>query len=332
LAKTVQMLLDNHGRQISYLRLAVTDRCNLRCFYCMPHEGIDFLPKTHLLSFEEMLQLIEILAQMGISKIRITGGEPFVRKELMTFLWKVASIEGIKTINLTTNGVLTAPYLPELKQLGISSINLSLDSLDRKRFFEMTRRDELHNVLKTFDAILDHEIPLKINSVLMAGKNEEDIFSLVELARNHPIGVRFIEEMPFNGEGHKPEYFMSYTKIIDTIRSRHASLYKIDDEPNSTSYNYKIDHFQGTIGVIAAFSRTFCGTCNRLRITPTGDFKTCLYDDGRMNLRDMLRSGMTPENIKEKLQEAILHRAKDGFEAEASRQNRVSESMTTIGG
>jgi cyclic pyranopterin phosphate synthase len=298
----------------------------------MPHEGIDFLPKTHLLSFEEMLRLIEILAEMGVSKVRITGGEPFVRKELMAFLWKISEIEGIQKINLTTNGVLTAPYIPELKQLGISSINLSLDSLDRKRFFEMTRRDELPNVLKTFDTILENDIPLKINSVMMAGKNEEDIFSLVDLAKKHPIGVRFIEEMPFNGEGEKPEYFMSYKKIIETIKTKYPTLYKIDDETNSTSYNYKIDGFEGTIGVIAAFSRTFCGTCNRLRITPTGDFKTCLYADSEMNLRDMLRAGLSNEDIKEKLQESILHRAKDGFEAEKARKTSVSESMTTIGG
>jgi molybdenum cofactor biosynthesis protein A len=325
------LLIDNHGRPINYLRLAVTDRCNLRCFYCMPHEGIDFLPKTHLLSFEEMLRLISLLAEMGISKVRITGGEPFVRKELMAFLWKISEIEGIQKINLTTNGVLTAPYVPELKQLGISSINLSLDSLDRKRFFEMTRRDELPNVLKTFDAILENDIPLKINSVMMAGKNEEDIFGLVDLAKNHPVGVRFIEEMPFNGEGEKPEYFMSYKKIIETIKAKHPTLYKITDEANSTSYNYKIEGFKGTIGVIAAFSRTFCGTCNRLRITPTGDFKTCLYADSEMNLRDMLRAGLSNQEIKEKLQNSILHRAKDGFEAEANRKDAISESMTTIG-
>jgi molybdenum cofactor biosynthesis protein A len=326
------LLTDNHGRPINYLRLAVTDRCNLRCFYCMPHEGIDFLPKTHLLSFEEMLRLISILAEMGISKVRITGGEPFVRKDLMAFLWKISEIEGITKINLTTNGVLTAPYVSELKQLGISSINLSLDSLDRRRFYEMTRRDELPNVLKTFDAILEKDIPLKINSVMMAGKNEEDIFGLVDLAKNHPVGVRFIEEMPFNGEGEKPEYFMSYKKIIETIKAKYPSLYKITDEANSTSYNYKIEGFAGTIGVIAAFSRTFCGTCNRLRITPTGDFKTCLYADSEMNLRDMLRAGMSNEQIKIELQESISHRAKDGFEAENSRKSSVSESMTTIGG
>jgi molybdenum cofactor biosynthesis protein A len=326
------MLIDNHNRPINYVRLAVTDRCNLRCFYCMPHEGIAFLPKTHLLSFEEMHRLVKILAEMGVNKVRITGGEPFVRKDLMAFLWKISEIPGINKINLTTNGVLTAPFVPELKKLGVASINLSLDSLDRARFFEMTRRDELPNVLKTFDAILANDIPLKINSVMMAGKNEEDIFGLVELARKHPIGVRFIEEMPFNGEGEKPNYFMSYLKIIEKITSRYPDIYKIKDEPNSTSYNYQIPGFLGSIGVIAAFSRTFCGTCNRIRITPTGDYKTCLYDDGIMNLRDMLRAGLNDDELKLKIQNSLQNRSKDGFEAESLRKTAITESMTTIGG
>jgi molybdenum cofactor biosynthesis protein A len=326
------MLIDNHSRPINYVRLAVTDRCNLRCFYCMPHEGIEFLPKTHLLSFEEMYRLVRILAEMGVNKVRITGGEPFVRKDLMAFLWKISEIPEINKINLTTNGVLTAPFVPELKKLGVTSINLSLDSLDRARFFEMTRRDELPNVLKTFDAILANDIPLKINSVMMAGKNEEDIFGLVELARKHPIGVRFIEEMPFNGEGEKPDYFMSYLKIIEKITSRYPDIYKIKDEPNSTSYNYQIPGFLGSIGVIAAFSRTFCGTCNRIRITPTGDYKTCLYDDGIMNLRDMLRDGLSDDELKLKIKNSLQNRSKDGFEAESLRKTAITESMTTIGG
>ncbi len=326
------MLIDNHGRPVNYLRLAVTDRCNLRCFYCMPNEGIAFLPKNNLLSFEEMYRLVSLLAEMGVSKVRITGGEPFVRKELMSFLWQISKIKGIEKINLTTNGVLTTPHIPELKKLGISSINLSLDSLERKRFYEMTRRDELPNVLKTFDAILKNNIPLKINSVMMAGKNEEDIFSLVELAREHPVGIRFIEEMPFNGEGEKLAYFMSYKEIMAKISSKYPTIEKIEDEPFSTSYNYKIKDFKGTVGVIAAFSRTFCGTCNRLRITPTGDFKTCLYDDGVMNVRDMLRSGMSNLEVQKQIQFAIGRRAKDGFEAESQRKTKISESMTTIGG
>jgi molybdenum cofactor biosynthesis protein A len=326
------MLIDNHGRPINYLRLAVTDRCNLRCFYCMPHEGIDFLPKPHLLSYEEMLRIVRVLAEMGVSKVRITGGEPFVRKDLMRFLWQLSEIEGIKKINITTNGVLTAPLVPELKKIGINSVNLSLDSLDRQRFYEMTRRDELPKVLDTLDALLKHEIPVKINSVIMAQKNDEDILSMVELARNQDIAVRFIEEMPFNGEGLKLENFMSYRRIIEKIQTKYPDLYKIEDEPNSTSYNYKIPNFKGSIGVIAAFSRTFCGTCNRIRITPTGVFKTCLYDEGVMNVRDLMRSELSDSELKNHIYNSLQNRAKDGFEAESKRNTVVRESMTTIGG
>jgi molybdenum cofactor biosynthesis protein A len=326
------MLIDNHGRPINYLRLAVTDRCNLRCFYCMPHEGIDFLPKPHLLSYEEMLRIVRVLAEMGICKVRITGGEPFVRRDLMPFLRELSKIEGINKINLTTNGVLTAPHVPELKEIGINSVNLSLDSLDRKRFHEMTRRDELPKVLDTLDALLKNNIQVKINSVIMAQKNDEDILSMIELTRNEDIALRFIEEMPFNGEGLKLENFMSYRRIIEKIQSKYPDLYKIEDEPNSTSYNYKIPNFKGSIGVIAAYSRTFCGTCNRIRITPTGVFKTCLYDEGVMNVRDLMRSDLSDSELKNHIYNALQNRSKDGFEAESRRNTVVRESMTTIGG
>jgi molybdenum cofactor biosynthesis protein A len=327
-----QMLIDNHGRPINYVRLAVTDRCNLRCFYCMPHEGIEFLPKPHLLSYEEMLRLVSLLAELGINKVRITGGEPFVKRDLMKFLWKLSEIEGITKINITTNGVLTAPFVPELKMMGINSVNLSLDSLDRQRFYEMTRRDELPKVLETLDALLENEIPVKINSVVMAEKNDEDILSLVELSRNNSISVRFIEEMPFNGEGLKLENFMSYKKIMEKIKNVYPDIQKLPDEATSTSYNYQIPNFKGSVGVIAAYSRTFCGTCNRIRVTPTGSFKTCLYDEGVFNIRDFMREGKSDFDIKELIINALQHRAKDGFEAEKNRKNIVTESMTTIGG
>lgn len=326
------MLIDNHGRPITYLRLAVTDRCNLRCFYCMPEEGISFLPKPHLLTFEEMLRMVRMMAELGIKKVRITGGEPFVRKELMSFLRSLVAIPGIEKVNITTNGVLTEPLIPELKILGISSINLSLDTLDRERFKEMTRRDELPNVLRTLDALLEHEIDTKINAVVMAGKNDQDILPLVSLAKEMPISVRFIEEMPFNGSGLNEAAFMSYHKIIDIIKEAHPSLAKLKDEASSTSYNYGIDNFAGSVGVIAAYSRTFCGTCNRIRVTPTGTLKTCLYDDGVLNIRDLLRSNSDNGEIKEILTKAFTNRHKDGFEAEANRKSIVTESMTTIGG
>lgn len=329
------MLIDNHGRPINYLRLAVTDRCNLRCFYCMPQEGIQYLPKPHLLSYEEMIRLVTILSEMGVNKVRITGGEPFLRRDIMPFLWKLSEIEGITKINVTTNGVLTAPLVPELKKLGVSSVNLSLDSLDPQRFFEITRRDEFHKVSQTLEALLAHDIPVKINTVVMSGKNDEDILSMVELAREQNVSVRFIEEMPFNGAGLRPEQiqdFWSYGRIMDLIRSVYPEIYRLHDEPNSTSYNYQIPNFKGTIGVIAAFSRTFCGTCNRIRVTPTGGFKTCLYDDGVFNVRDMMRQKLSDEQIKLLISQALQNRALDGFEAERNRKNLVSESMTTIGG
>lgn len=326
------MLLDNHGRPINYLRLAVTDRCNLRCFYCMPEEGINFLPKPHLLTFEEMLRMARVMAELGISKVRITGGEPFVRKDMMSFLKELSKINGIKDIHITTNGVLTAPLIPELKSIGIKSVNLSLDTLDRERFLEMTRRDELPKVLETLDQLIAHNISTKINAVVMAGKNDQDILPLVALSQNLPIGVRFIEEMPFNGSGINKDAFMSYQRILDVIRAEHASLNKIVDGPNSTSYNYKINGFKGSVGVIAAFSRTFCGTCNRIRVTPTGTLKTCLYDDGVLNLRDLMRREQDDEIVKNHLKQAFTNRAKDGFEAEANRSSAVTESMTTIGG
>lgn len=329
------MLYDNHGRVINYVRLAVTDRCNLRCFYCMPEEGIKFLHKSSILSYEEMVRLITILSEMGIEKVRLTGGEPFVRRDIMDFIRQIASLEKVKKIALTTNGTLTAPHVKDFKSLKINSVNLSLDSLDEKRFFEVTRRDEFKNVMKTLDELLKHDVETKINSVVMQGKNEKDILPMVEMARNTPLSIRFIEEMPFNGTGqHHQDWAWNHKKIIDHIREAHPSLEKIPDEPHSTSFNYRIEGFKGSIGVIAAYTRSFCGTCNRIRITPQGLLKTCLYDSGVFNIRDLMRAEATDNDIKTAFLEAIGNRAKNGFEAEQQRfmGAPVTESMTTIGG
>ncbi len=331
----INMLYDNHGRLINYVRLAVTDRCNLRCFYCMPEEGIKFLHKNSILSYEEMVRLITLLSEMGIEKVRLTGGEPFVRRDIMDFIKSIAALENIKKIALTTNGTLTSPHVKDFKNLKISSVNLSLDSLDPKRFFEVTRRDEFHNVMKTLDELLKHGIETKINSVVIQDKNDKDILPMVEMARNAPLSIRFIEEMPFNGTGnHHDAWIWNHKKIIEHIKEVHPSLEKIPDEPHSTSFNYKIDGFKGTIGVIAAYSRSFCGTCNRIRLTPQGLLKTCLYDSGVFNVRDLMRAGATDNDIKTAFLEAIGHRAKNGFEAEQQRfmGAPVTESMTTIGG
>ena len=329
------MLYDNHGRLINYVRLAVTDRCNLRCFYCMPEEGIKFLHKTAILSYEEMVRLITILSEMGIEKVRLTGGEPFVRRDIMDFIKSIAALDKIKKIALTTNGTLTAPHVKDFKNLKITSVNLSLDSLDPKRFFEVTRRDEFHHVMQTLEELLKYDIDTKINAVVIQGKNDQDILKMVEMARHDPLSIRFIEEMPFNGTGHHhKDWIWNHKHIIDHIRAAHPSLTKLPDPPHSTSFNYTIDGFKGTIGVIAAYTRSFCGTCNRIRITPQGLLKTCLYDSGVFNVRDLMREGATDGDIKTAFLEAIGNRAKNGFEAEKNRfmGAAVTESMTTIGG
>jgi molybdenum cofactor biosynthesis protein A len=328
-------LFDNHGRPITYLRLAVTDRCNLRCFYCMPEEGIKYLPKKELLTFEEIERLITLAASMGISKIRLTGGEPFVRTDLMNLIRKIVTINGIKDVHLTTNGILTSPHIQELKSLGIASVNLSLDTLDRERFKIITRRDEFEKTWDTLLQLIKHDIPVKINAVVMDGKNIDDILPMVEMTKSHPVSVRFIEEMPFNGgESHYDALPWTYRKIVAHIQENYPSLIKIQDEAHSTSYNYQVPGYKGNVGVIAAFSRTFCGTCNRIRVTAQGVLKTCLYDDGVLNIKTLMREGRTDEEIKTELIKAFGNRPKDGFEAEERRNSGapVMESMSTIGG
>ena len=328
-------LTDNHGRAINYLRLAVTDRCNLRCFYCMPGEGINWLQRSELMSYEEMLRISRVLVGMGIDKIRITGGEPFVRRDLMDFLTALSATPGLQKIAVTTNGVLTAPYLPELKKLGINTFNLSLDTLDRNRFFSMTRRDELPAVLNTLDALLSHDMDIRINAVVMENRNIQDILNLVELARDLPVGVRFIEEMPFNGSDHQYKGLSwDHVRILTFIREAYPGIKKIPDPQFSTSMNYMIPGFKGNIGIIAAYTRSFCGTCNRVRITPQGMLKTCLYDDGVLNVRDLMRADNTDDQLTGALLDAINHRANNGWEAESKRLKPVAEheSMATIGG
>ncbi|WP_262714173.1 GTP 3',8-cyclase MoaA [Mucilaginibacter rubeus] len=317
------------------MRLAVTDRCNLRCFYCMPEHGLDWLSRTELMTNEEMLQICSLLVKMGIEKIRITGGEPFVRKDIVQLLTGISGLNGLKELGLTTNGVLTAPYVPELKKIGVRSVNLSLDTLDANRFFTITRRDEFSNVMASLDAMLSHDMEVKINAVVMDGKNTQDIIPLVELARELPVSVRFIEEMPFNGDGHVYDgSHWDYVRILDEIKGSYPQIKKLDDPAYSTSYNYQIPGHKGSIGIIAAYSRTFCGTCNRIRITPQGELKTCLYDDGVLNLKDLMRKGASDEALQDALLTAFSHRPADGWEAERARvaKTGIHESMATIGG
>jgi cyclic pyranopterin phosphate synthase len=209
-----------------------------------------------------------------------------------------------------------------------------LDTLDRDRFLKITRRDEFVSTWKTFESLMKHGISVKINAVLMEGKNIEDLIPMVELTRNYPISVRFIEEMPFNGEGnHYPVLTWTYKKIVAHLEAHFGKLIRMSDPNNSTAYHYQVPGYVGNIGVIAAFSRTFCGTCNRIRVTAQGILKTCLYDDGVLNIKTLFRAGASDDEVIWELKNAFGHRAKDGFEAEAKRTlHPAIESMSTIGG
>jgi cyclic pyranopterin phosphate synthase len=291
-------LLDNHGRELTYLRLAVTDRCNLRCTYCMPAEGINYMPERELLSWEEMFRLTRILHEMGIKKVRITGGEPFVRNGLLDFLTNLAGLKDLE-ICLTTNGVFIGEYIEALKKLGVRHINLSLDSLDRDRFHQITRRDDFAKVYANLIRLIDAGFQVKINAVVMQGKNEDDILALTEFAREHPVSVRFIEEMPFNGSGLVEEkLFWNHTRILERIRSQFPDLKARPFLFGETANTYDIPGFKGNVGIIAAFTRTFCGSCNRIRLTAKGQVKTCLYDDGVFDMKPYLRSEVSDEEVK----------------------------------
>lgn len=326
------MLIDNHGREIRYLRLAVTDRCNLRCMYCMPEEGITYLKRDHLLTYEEMFRLVSVLSKQGISKVRITGGEPFLRKDLKGFLRQLSGISTLDSLHITTNGVLISDDINDLKEIGISSINLSLDSLDRDRFLQITRRDDFDKVMKTFNQLILHQIKTKINMVVMKDQNIEDIFSMIELTKDRDVEVRFLEEMPFNGSEEAKSKIWSHIDILQHIKSYYPQIESLPADKSSTSVTYQVPGFIGKFGIIASYSRTFCGTCDRIRITPTGDLKTCLYDGGVMNIRDIIRAGASDAEIVTAIASAISHRAKDGWEAEKNRENLITESMATIGG
>ncbi len=326
------LLVDKYGRQLDYLRLSVTDRCNFRCYYCMPEEGVDFAKRAGLLSFDEMYRLSAIFCGLGVSKIRITGGEPFVRSGIMPFLQQLSLLKSLNEITVTSNGTLSARYQAALLAMGIRKINISLDSLDRNRFFQITRRDSFDTVFNGILKLLNDGFEIKLNCVVAENKNITDIISFIELTKNHRLSVRFLEEMPFNGSSNGVKAGWSYERILSHIKQHYPAFERLDSNVNSTSVNYKIPGYQGSFGVIPSFSRTFCGTCNRIRLSATGELRTCLYGPAAVNLRDILRSGATREDIEQEILNAVARREPDGFAAEALSHNSIHTSMSVLGG
>lgn len=325
-----QSLIDNHGRPINYLRLAITDRCNLRCRYCMPEEGVESIKHDQALSYEELERLVRLFMGLGVNKVRITGGEPFVRRGCFEFMRTLKRRLGIEQLYLTTNGVETYRYIDRLKEIDISGINLSLDTLDRARFKELTRRDHLDKVLLTLNRSLELGIPLKINSVVMEDTSDNDIITLVELVRDQAISLRFIERMPFSGGS------VARDKSEKSLRQRLVTIFPelkpCDQVVNGTAREFTLPGHTGTIGIIEGRSRKFCATCNKVRITPEGILKACLYDDGVLDLRAQLREGISDQELADSIRTCLNNRYADGHETEAFNCRKGEPSMASIGG
>ncbi|WP_028891675.1 GTP 3',8-cyclase MoaA [Tenacibaculum sp. 47A_GOM-205m] len=326
-------LIDSFGRQISYVRLAVTDRCNLRCQYCMPAQGIDIVPRKELLTYKEMYRITRVLTELGVNKVRLTGGEPFARKDFISFLEMLSYNDLLDAINITTNGALVSKHIKDLERLEkIKTINLSIDSLHADKFAKITRRDVFSEVYKTFELLEKSRLNLKLNVVVQSGFNTDEIVDFVALTKEKNIAVRFIEEMPFNGKGQRnTQEVWNYNKILNEIQSNY-NITQLISEKSSTSRNFSVEGHIGTVGIIPAFTRTICNDCNRIRVTSTGTFKNCLFDDGVFNLRDFIRNGASNEDLKALFLSLIKEKPENGFIAEANRKGNVSESMSTIGG
>jgi cyclic pyranopterin phosphate synthase len=297
----------------------------------MPEEGVQYATKKSLLTLDEMQHLSTLFCSLGVNKIRITGGEPFARPGLIGFLEELGATEGLEEITLTTNGTLLNDHLGRLKAMGIKTINLSLDSLSRERFYQITRRDCFEQVMGTVFSLLGGGFEVKLNCVVAAGKNTEDIIPFVELTKEHPLTVRFLEEMPFNGGGEFEINNWNFKDILTHIEEHFPEVEKLHDEAASTSINFKVPGYKGSFGVIPSFSRTFCGTCNRIRLSATGEMRTCLYGPAVLNLRDMIRAGADDAAICSAIIGAVADRKKDGFEAEAANA-AVHHSMSLLGG
>ncbi|GFF31645.1 hypothetical protein IFM51744_01516 [Aspergillus udagawae] len=299
-------LTDTFNRQHDYLRISVTERCNLRCLYCMPEEGVPLSPPAHLLTTPEIVYLSSLFVSQGVTKIRLTGGEPTVRKDIVPLMQSIGELRrnGLRELCLTTNGISLHRKLEDMVEAGLTGVNLSLDTLDPFQFQIMTRRKGFEAVMKSIERILELNragagITLKINCVVMRGINDREILPFVELGRDSPIEVRFIEYMPFDGNKWSQGKMVSYQEMLAVIREKYPSLEKVVGHKNDTSKTYRIPGFQGRVGFITSMTHNFCGTCNRLRITSDGNLKVCLFGNTEVSLRDIIRKENDGQPIDE---------------------------------
>lgn len=324
-------LVDPQGRTLNYLRVAVTDRCNLRCRYCMPAEGVKQVPHADILTLEETLRLCSLFSEMGVRKIRVTGGEPLVRKGVVPLLGALGRLPARPEVLLTTNGLVLEEHLAELKAGGIRRINLSLDSLNEKTWTEITRRQGFAKVRSAVDRVLEMGLGLKLNVVVLPGINDEELPDFVELTRRAPLAVRFIEPMPFDGAGKALEDTIDGEEILLRLRAKYE-LTPVSQDPDAVDNLYTVSGFKGTVGIIAGHSRTFCATCSRLRIDSRGRLRTCLYGAPGVSFLDMMRKGATDDDLEAAVRNELTFRFKDGKKAELAHHLVGLESMASIGG
>lgn len=324
-------MIDGHGRKIDYLRISLIDRCNLRCVYCMPEDGVDMVPHEEILTYEEILRLAKVFAGLGFRKIKLTGGEPLVRKEAVKLVREIKATPGIEKVTLTTNGTLLGEIMDELAEAGIDGINLSLDTLKPEVYEKIVRRDRFAQAMEGFEAALKHpEIPLKINCVPM-GMEGQDVLDMAELAKKYPVHVRFIEMMPI-GLG-KQFDFSSEDSILQGLKERYGEYVPYKKElGNGPGHYYSFDGFKGKIGFISAISHKFCDACNRVRLTAQGYLKTCLQYDIGVDLKKLLRDGAEDEELRKAIEEAICQKPIGHQFGSALEEHAESHMMAQIGG
>ncbi len=326
--------MDGHGRRIGDVRVSVTDRCNFRCQYCMPEEGLPWLEREHVLTFEEITRLTRLLSEMGVHAVRLTGGEPLVRRDLPTLAAMIAELPHVQDLAITTNGYLLERDAQALVDAGVRRFNVSIDSLQRDRFYELTRRDALPRVLAGLEALaaIPQAHPIKVNAVALRDFTEQEALPFAEFARTHPFEVRFIEVMPLDADRRwTPEQVLTGQELHDIIHAVHP----LEPLPRPASSTARVYHFadggEGRIGFINPVSEPFCDDCNRLRLTADGKLRTCLFSLGETDLRARLRDGSTDDEIVGVIRDAVWrkelkHRVNDpGFV-------QPPRSMSAIGG
>lgn len=327
-------LIDKYKRRIDYLRISVTDRCNLRCVYCMPTEGISLCAPKEILRYEELLRVARIAASRGVSKIRITGGEPLVRKGIVGFIRDVSALEGVKDLSLTTNGVLLKDYALRLKEAGLKRVNVSLDTLKKERFIKVTRGDRLEEVLDGLGAALAAGLkPVKVNMVVIKGFNDDEVLDFALISKKNPYHIRFIEYMPFNTEeGWQRDKCIS-VNTIKSIIEKHEKLLPVESAAGAAgpARRFRFKGAPGEVGFISPVTEHFCGECNRLRLTADGKLRVCLFSDNEINIKKVLRDGSGDSAVEEVLFRAVAEKPA-GHHINENIFKKCSRTMSLIGG